>query len=172
MAVRHLIELGHRRIAIVTNAPLSYTAARDRLAGYRLALRDAGIESDERLVAEADFNAASGRTAMAGLLEANGLTAAFVASDVVALGAMAAIREAGRRVPDDVSVVGFDDVPPAAWPAYDLTSFRQRVNRMVAETVTTLIEHIEGGATEPRRIAIDGVLIERGSTRKPETSRT
>jgi LacI family transcriptional regulator len=57
----------------------------------------------------------------------------------------------------------------AAWAAYDLTTFRQRVNRMVAETVTTLIEHIEGGATEPRRIAIDGILIERGSTRKPET---
>ena len=60
--------------------------------------------------------------------------------------------ELGLRIPDDVAVVGFDDVPPAAWPAYDLTSFRQRINRMVAETVTTLMDRIEGGDTEPRRI--------------------
>ena len=73
--------------------------------------------------------------------------------------------ELGLRVPDDVSVAGFDDVPPAAWPAYDLTTFRQRVNRMVAETVTTLMARIEGGGTEPRRVSIDGTLIVRGSTR-------
>jgi LacI family transcriptional regulator len=98
--------------------------------------------------------------------------AVFVCNDHMAFAVMDVLRhELGLKVPEDVSVVGFDDVPPAAWPAYDLTSFRQRVNRMVAETVTTLIEHIEGGATEPRRLAIDGILIERGSTRKPETSK-
>jgi DNA-binding LacI/PurR family transcriptional regulator len=67
-------------------------------------------------------------------------------------------------VPEDVSVVGFDDVPLAGWPAYNLTTFRQRLNRMVAETVTTLIDRIEGNETAPRRLRIPGALIERGST--------
>jgi DNA-binding LacI/PurR family transcriptional regulator len=71
-------------------------------------------------------------------------------------------------VPEDVSVVGFDDVPIARWSAYDLTTFRQRLNRMVAETVATLIDRIEGDATEPRRLTIPGMLIERGSTSRQE----
>jgi DNA-binding LacI/PurR family transcriptional regulator len=76
--------------------------------------------------------------------------------------------ELGMRVPEDVSVVGFDDVPPAAWPAYNLTTFRQRVNRMVAETVSTLIDRIEARSTAPRRVKIDGTLIVRKSTRNPD----
>ena len=70
------------------------------------------------------------------------------------------------------SFYDFDDVPIARWPAYDLTTFRQRVNRMVAETVTTLTDRIEGRETEPRRLAIPGKLIARGSTRKQERSTT
>jgi DNA-binding LacI/PurR family transcriptional regulator len=68
-------------------------------------------------------------------------------------------------------VVGFDDVPPAAWGAYSLTTFRQRVNQMVAETVTTLLDSIEGKSTEPRRVKIDGTLVVRSSTREPKGGR-
>ncbi len=89
---------------------------------------------------------------------------AFAVMDVIRF-------ELGLKIPDDVSVVGFDDVPPAAWPAYNLTTFRQRVNRMVAETVATLIERIEAGSTEPRRVKIEGALIVRKSTRDLESPR-
>ena len=95
--------------------------------------------------------------------------ALFVCNDHMAFAAMDVIRfELGLRIPEDVAVAGFDDVPPAAWPAYALTSFRQRINRMVAETVTTLMAQIEGGDSEPRRIRIDGSLIVRGSTVQTE----
>ena len=74
-----------------------------------------------------------------------------------------------HRVPVSLEgVVGYDDVPPAAWPAYDLTTVRQPANRMVAETVDILLGHIENGEQVPRRIAIDGPLIVRGSARVPE----
>jgi DNA-binding LacI/PurR family transcriptional regulator len=86
---------------------------------------------------------------------------AFAVMDVIRF-------ELGLRIPEDVSVVGFDDVPPAAWPAYNLTTFRQRVNRMVAETVSTLIDRIEAKNAEPRRVKIDGALIVRKSTRDQE----
>jgi LacI family transcriptional regulator len=129
-AVSHLIERGHRSIAIITNAPLTYTAAEERLAGYRLALAEAGIEFDPQLVAEGAFMAQSGVEAMSMLLERCSFTAVFVASDVVALGAMGAVRAAGLRIPTDISMVGFDDIPLASHfdpplttvsiPAYDL----------------------------------------------------
>jgi LacI family transcriptional regulator len=129
-AVRHLIEQGHTRIAMITNAPLKYTSAAERLTGYQLALAEAGIEFDPRLIAEGAFVAQSGFEAMVRLLEKRPFTAVFVASDVVALGAMGAIRVTHLRIPADISVVGFDDIPLAAYfdpplttvriPAYDL----------------------------------------------------
>jgi DNA-binding LacI/PurR family transcriptional regulator len=72
------------------------------------------------------------------------------------------------RVPDDVSVVGYDDVPLAAWPSYDLTTLRQPSGKMVELTVETLLEQIESGDAAPRKIAIDGPLIVRGSARVPK----
>ena len=74
----------------------------------------------------------------------------------------------GLKVPGDISVVGYDDVPPASWPAYGLTTVRQSANRMVAETVDILLEHVESPGADPRRIAIDGPLIVRNSARVPE----
>jgi DNA-binding LacI/PurR family transcriptional regulator len=72
------------------------------------------------------------------------------------------------RIPEDVSVVGYDDVPAAAWPAYDLTTVRQPANRMVAQTVEILLAEIEDPSAAARRIEIDGPLIVRGSARRPE----
>jgi LacI family transcriptional regulator len=125
IAVEHLLGLGHRRIGCITNAPLAYTAASDRLAGYRDALDAAGQPFDEGLVVQGAFDADSGRAAMEALLaSAPDLTAVFVASDVVAFGALRALREAGRRVPGAISVVGFDDIPLARHFDPPLTTIR------------------------------------------------
>ena len=95
--------------------------------------------------------------------------AVFVANDHMALAVMDTLRfEFGLNVPRDVSVVGYDDVPAASWPAYDLTTVRQPANRMVAETVSILLDQIEDNSSPPRRVAIDGPLILRGSARIPE----
>ena len=95
--------------------------------------------------------------------------AIFVANDHMALAVMDALRfELGLKVPEDVSVVGFDDVPAAGWPAYQLTTVRQPANRMVAETVEILLDQIENDVSDPRRVAIDGPLILRGSAKIPE----
>ena len=99
MAVEHLVALGHRRIACITNAPVVYTAAAERLAGYRLALAAAGIAFDPILVEEGGFDAPSGHRAMAAILGRALPDAVFVASDVVALGVLAALRSAGHAVP-------------------------------------------------------------------------
>ncbi len=94
--------------------------------------------------------------------------AVFVGNDHMALAVMDTLRfELGLSVPQDVSVVGYDDVPIASWPAYDLTTIRQPVNRMVDATVDALLSRIEGD-TAPRHILIPGPLIQRGSARKPK----
>jgi len=169
MAVDHLLELGHREIGCVTNASVSYTAARDRAEGYRLALRGAGIEPEDERIVEADFNAASGRVAMARLLEADGITAVFVASDVVALGAMAAIREAGRRVPDDISIVGFDDIPLAAYFDPPLTTVRLPAHDLGRAVGTALLDRIAGRPVKARTV-LPTELVIRSSTAPPAGS--
>jgi DNA-binding LacI/PurR family transcriptional regulator len=122
--VAHLIALGHRGIACITNAPASYTAAAERLAGYREALQSHGVTPDDRLVREGDFSSESGYEAMRSILEAPGEppSAVFVASDTVAFGAMKAIRERHLSIPHDISVAGFDDIPLAAYASPALTT--------------------------------------------------
>lgn len=137
-AVRHLLSLGHRRIALIAG-PADSSNACDRRAGYEAALRDAGIPVDPRLIAPGDFVEAGGRAAMEALLALpDPPTAVFAANDVMALGALAALRAAGRRVPDDVAVVGFDDIPIARYVEPRLTTVRQPiydVGRRAAERV-------------------------------------
>jgi LacI family transcriptional regulator len=124
-AVSHLIGLGHRRIGLITNAPLSYTSSQDRQAGYRQALQEAELPFDDELVRYGEFFPESGRRAMESLLALlPPPSAVFVASDVVALGAMAAVRERGMRIPQDVALVGFDDIFLAAYVSPPLTTVR------------------------------------------------
>ena len=93
----------------------------------------------------------------------------FVGNDHMAFAVMDVLRfELGLKVHDDISVVGFDDVPPAAWPAYNLTTFRQRVDQMVAETVTMLTTSIAAEQPNVSRVVLDGELVIRGSTRRHE----
>lgn len=124
-ATRHLLDLGHVRIACITNAPLAYTGSRDRLAGYRQALDEAGIDYDAGLVRLGAFTDESGADAMRELLDLTPPpTAVFVASDVVALGALSVIHAAGLSVPEDIALVGFDDIPLAQYVDPPLTTIR------------------------------------------------
>lgn len=162
-AVEHLIALGHRRIACITNASLVYTAAQERLTGYRDALRAAGIDAPAELVAEAAFDAASGHAAMAGLLARTTFDAVFVASDVVALGAIGALREAGLRIPADISVVGFDDIPLAAYFDPPLTTVRLPAFELGQAAGRALLDRIADRAV-PARTLLSTELIVRAST--------
>ena len=163
-AVEHLIALGHRRIACITNAPLAYTAAADRVSGYRDALDAAQVPFDAALVAEGAFDAASGHAAMTGLLTlADPVTAVFVASDIVAFGALRAIREAGLRVPADISVVGFDDIPLARHFDPPLTTIRLPANALGAAAGRALVDRLAGRPTSERTL-LPTELIVREST--------
>ncbi len=166
LAVEHLLELGHRRIACVTNAPLAYTAAAERLEGYRQALRAAGSPFDEALVAEGAFDAPSGHLAMTRLLAAEDVTAVFVASDVVALGAIGAIRESGRRVPDDLSVVGFDDIPLAAYLDPPLTTIRIPAFELGLAAGQALVDRVANRPVADRTL-LPIELVVRASTAPP-----
>ncbi len=125
LATEHLIGLGHRHIALITHAPLVYTAAADRRAGYVQALEAAGLPVEETFIREAAFTPASGKEAMRALLALSPRpTAVFVAGDTVALGVLQAAKEAGLRVPEELAVVGFDDIPLAAYFDPPLTTVR------------------------------------------------
>jgi DNA-binding LacI/PurR family transcriptional regulator len=165
-----LASLGHRRIAYIAGFEGASTQ-RDRELGFREGLAAAGRELFARGVGNFDFHMAQD-AARRMFDRAKRPDAVFVCNDHMAFAVMDVLRfELGLRIPDDVSVAGFDDVPPAAWGAYSLTTFRQRVNQMVAETVTTLLDSIEGKSTEPRRVKIDGTLVVRSSTREPKGGR-
>ena len=168
-AVEHLLSLGHRRIACITNAPLVYTAAQDRLDGYLDALRAAGIDPRPGWIAAADFDAPSGHAAMQELLGRSPFDAVFVASDVVALGAIGALRDAGRRVPEDVSVVGFDDIPLAAYFDPPLTTVRLPAFELGQAAGRALLERIAGGDVAARTL-LPTELIVRASTAPPPSA--
>ncbi|MBL1098003.1 LacI family DNA-binding transcriptional regulator [Streptomyces coffeae] len=145
-AVEHLVERGRSTVATITG-PLDMYAARCRLDGYRAALRAAGREADPALAVAADFTEEGGRRAMRELLNRRpGLDAVFAASDVMAAGARQVLREAGRRVPDDVALVGFEDSAVARHMDPPLTSVRQATEEMGRAMVRVLLDEIEGAA--------------------------
>lgn len=166
-AVEHLIGLGHRRIGLITGTP-GTSSARERLAGYRDALRDAGIEHDTRLVEKGDFLAERGYDAMRQLLALDDPpTAVFTSADTAAVGALRAIREAGLRVPNDISIVGFDDIPEASLVTPSLTTVRQPLQEMGATAVRLLQRLVDEPGATPRRIELATELIVRESSGPP-----
>lgn len=145
MAVRHLLDAGRQRIATIAG-PQDMVAGVDRLAGYRNELKDSRHRS---IVANGDFTRESGAVAMRQLLEDDpALDAVFVASDLMAHGALRSLREAGRRVPDDVAVVGFDDVEIARYTDPPLTTVRQPIIDIGREMVRQLLRIARGEAVE------------------------
>ncbi len=161
-----LLATGHRKIGHIAGWEGASTQ-RDREAGFISRLAEAGVALHSR--AEGDFIMQKAADATRAMFASDPPEAVFVANDHMALAVMDTLRfELGLKVPDDVSVVGFDDVPAASWPAYNLTTVRQPANRMVANTVEILLDQIENDTGETRRIAIDGPLILRGSARIPK----
>jgi LacI family transcriptional regulator len=160
-AVTHLLRLGRTRVATITG-PQNMIAGADRLAGYLAALRDRGVISDPGLIVEGDFTEAGGYRAMQQLLS-HRLDAVFAASDITAIGALRALREAGLRVPEDVAVVGFDDLPQSARTEPPLTSVRQPIYRLGATAVDSLLDLFEYPDSPPRRIVLPTELVVRTS---------
>lgn len=171
MAVAHLIGLGHRRIACITNAQPSYSAAVERLEGYRQALHEAGLEDDPALVRYGDFTIDSGYACMRDLLESKvPFSAAFVASDTLALGAKAALSERNLSVPQDMALVGFDDLPMARYMDPPLTSVHLPVADLARRASEVMISVLNGNQGECRSITLDTRLVVRqscGSTPPP-----
>ncbi len=160
-AVTHLLRLGRRRIATITG-PHNMIAGVDRREGYLAALRLRGLPAEPSLIAEGDFTEGGGYVAMQRLLSSNP-DAVFAASDITALGALRALKEAGRRVPEDVAVVGFDDMPFAAHTDPSLTTVRQPVHRTGMMAAETLIDLIENPSDQPRRIVLPTEMVIRAS---------
>ncbi|WP_030908219.1 LacI family DNA-binding transcriptional regulator [Streptosporangium amethystogenes] len=167
-ATRHLLELGHRRIGMI-GGPAGMLCSRARIDGYRAALETAGIAVDPSLIGYGDFLVGSGRDLGHALLSAaDPPTAIFAGSDMQAFGVFEAARQRGLRVPKDLSVVGFDDLPLArsAWPP--LTTVRQPLQEMAA-LATRMVLGLDRGGHEPRRVELATDLVVRDSTARPDS---
>lgn len=160
-AVSHLIRLGRKRIGAITG-PNNSTVGIDRLEGYRKAITEINLPYDENLVVEGDFTEAGGYYAMQKILSYKP-DAIFVASDMMAMGAMRAIKDANLSVPEDVALIGFDDLPFSSYSNIQLTTVRQPVVQSGICAVETLIDIIENGIKQPRHIIMDTELIIRDS---------
>lgn len=162
-----LVAGGHERIGYIAGWEGASTQI-DREAGFKSGLMDAGVKVVARECGNFDFEQAK-HAARAMFDRDAPPEAVFVANDHMAFAVMDVLRfELGIKVPDDVSVVGYDDVSLAAWPSYDLTTVRQRANEMVAKTVDMILSRLDDPGTAPKRINIDGPLIIRGSARTNE----
>ena len=163
-AVQHLADTGRRRIATIAG-PQDMAAGVDRLLGYHDRLAEAGIGPDHGMVEIADFTHEGGRAAMERLLERHpSLDAVFAASDLMAIGALAALRGAGRSVPDDVAIVGFDDSQLCLTTEPTLSSVRQPIEEMGREMAQLLMQEIRLPDRAPRRVILDTQLVVRGSS--------
>ncbi|GAA2615710.1 LacI family DNA-binding transcriptional regulator [Streptomyces roseoviolaceus] len=162
LAVRHLVERGRRRIATITG-PLDIQAGVDRLAGFHDVLRESGLAPSA--VANGNFTQASGVAAMQQLLDqAPELDAVFAASDSMAAGALHALRQEGRQVPEDVAVVGFDDSPVAAETDPPLTSVRQPLEEMGRKMARLMIARLNEGPEAENKLVLRPTLVVRKSS--------
>jgi LacI family transcriptional regulator len=166
-ATEHLISLGHRRIGFIAGPP-RLLCSRARLDGYRAALEAAGLHVDRELLREGDFYHESGFAGGASLLDAGQPpTAIFASSDQMALGVHEAVRQRGLRVPDDVSVVGFDDLPEVRWSSPPLTTVRQPLSEMGQLAARTVLRLAAGERIESLRVELATDLVVRDSTAPP-----
>jgi DNA-binding LacI/PurR family transcriptional regulator len=166
-ATRHLIELGHRRIAII-GGPEGLWSSRARLAGYRAALQAAGLPLEDGLVRRDKFSAGGGRRQAGHLLSLPQPPTAIVAgNDSQAFGVLQTLGQRGLRAPDDLSVVGFDDVPVASWATPALTTVRQPLAAMAATGFRMLRSHPATAEGESHHIELATTLVIRDSTGPP-----
>lgn len=170
-AAQHLLALGHRRIGYIAGWEGASTQ-RDRERGFTEALAEQGVALAARDCGNFSQEEAAAATRRM-FATPDHPEAVFVANDHMAFAVLDTLRhDLGLRVPEDVSVIGFDDVGAAAWPSYNLTTVRQPARRMAQEAVTILLEQIDaradGSARQPRQVTFEGPLIERGTTRERE----
>lgn len=165
LATRHLIEQGHRKIGLITG-PLDKLPAQSRQHGYRQALDEAGIAFRPEYIVEGDFEFAGGITAMQQLLSlSEHPTAVFAGNDVSAVGVYQALYRAGLSVPQDISVIGYDDIELARYLTPPLTTIHQPQEELYRKAVDTLLARIQGADDEPRLITLEPTLIQRESVR-------
>ncbi|SHN23966.1 LacI family DNA-binding transcriptional regulator [Rhizobacter sp. OV335] len=164
MATRHLIELGHRRIVHILG-PRDHADARERKEGYRRALKEAGIAYDPTLVVQGDFNEASGLKAVSHLIESRiDFSAIFAANDQTAYGAALGLYRRNLRIPDDVALVGFDDLPGSQYSIPPLTTIRQPIYQLGELGAIAVLAMLRGEAPEGE--LPPPLLVTRESTRQ------
>jgi DNA-binding LacI/PurR family transcriptional regulator len=162
VATRHLLELGHRRIGMI-GGPRGMLCSRARVDGYRAALETAGLPFIPEIVRWGDFHVEAGYMQGRGLLTMRKRpTAIFAGSDLQAFGVYEAARQLGIRVPEDLSVVGFDDLPMTRWVGPPLTTIRQPLSEMAATAARLVL-----GQSSDRRVELATSLVVRQSTQAP-----
>jgi LacI family transcriptional regulator len=159
--VSHLLRVGHKRVATITG-PQHMFDARDRLDGYLDALREFRLPQSPELIVEGDWSEESGAQGMRRLLAAKP-DAIFAANDSMALAALRVLRENGLRVPEDVALAGFDDIPAAAAADPPLTTVRQPIRRLGEVATQTLLQMIDDPDGPPRRVILPTELVVRAS---------
>jgi LacI family transcriptional regulator len=165
LAVRHLVDLGHRRIGLIGGPPHASTA-RGRHSGYCEALAEAGLAVDESLIVGNSFSMEAGESAGRALLDrADPPTAIFAVNDNTAIGVMAAAHALGRRIPDDLSLVGYNDIPVVSRLPVPLTTVRVPFQQIAATALDLLQEAANGD--DPRTVVAAPTLIPRRSTARP-----
>jgi LacI family transcriptional regulator len=169
-ATNHLIELGHRRIGFITGS-LDLGCSNDRLAGYHAALSEFGLSTDPQLVREGDFTQPAGYRAARELLTLPvPPSAIFASNDLMAFGVMEAARVRGLRIPEDISIIGFDDIPQAIHVHPPLTTIRQPLEQMGRLAARMLLRQIDDRRQLAERMDLPTELIVRESCRAPATT--
>ena len=164
-ATRYLIELGHRDIGFITGTHELHSA-KERMEGFKQALADHGLTPRPEAIAEGDFQESGGYAAAQKLLAlAQRPTAVFAANDLSAVGAMEAFREHGLSVPEDISILGFDNIPQASLIYPKLTTIHQPLYTMGQIAVQMLLEHMETPVQEMRQVTLETQLVVRDSCR-------
>jgi DNA-binding LacI/PurR family transcriptional regulator len=164
VAVQHLLDLGHERVHHISG-PRAWPEATERLAGWREVLRTGGLPAPAVLTG--DWSARSGYEAGRRLAADRGVTAIFCANDHMAVGALRALAEAGRPVPEEVSVVGFDDIPEAPYLIPPLTTVQQDFGGLGRRSLELLIEQLDTGARTHSKVRLAPSLVVRDSTAPP-----
>lgn len=164
LAARHLLELGHKRIACISG-PSSITPSAERMIGYRKALEEAGLPYDETLILRGDYHAQSGMEVTHAILKMNPRpTAIFALNDLMALGALQAAAEANCAVPEDLAVVGYDDLEIARFTNPPLTTIAQPKKEIGVKAIDLLVDRISRKDRSPSRLVLPPELIVRRST--------
>ncbi|MBQ6640826.1 MAG: LacI family DNA-binding transcriptional regulator [Saccharopolyspora sp.] len=172
LAAEELIALGHRRVALLGGST-DTSSGRDREAGFVDALAEADIALPATRIRRGSYDFDTGYLGLSELLAADpDLTAVFCGNDVVAIGAYNAALRAGVRIPDELTLVGFDDLPIASWEAFSLTTIRYDLQEMARAAARLLVERLSGDAGDPaRRVAFAPELVRRGTHAPPATRR-